>query len=55
MKNRKRKVNAKEGPEPKNKDNYEYAGPTEKLPTGLKHIREDTAKEEQIKSKTEKT
>jgi len=49
------KVNAKEGPEQKNKDNYEYAGPTEKLPTGLKHIREDTAKEEQIKSKTEKT
>ena len=49
------KVNAKEEPEKKNKDNHEYAGPTEKLPTGLKHIREDTAKEEQIKSKTEKT
>ena len=49
------KVKAREGPEQKNKDNHEYAGPTEKLPTGLKHIREDTAKDEQIKSKTEKT
>lgn len=49
------KVKAKEGPELKNKDNHEYAGPTEKLPTGLKHIREDTLKEEQIESKTDKT
>ena len=35
----------------KNKDNHEYAGPTEKLPTGLKQVREDTAKEEQTKVK----
>ena len=36
-------------------DNFEYAGPTEKLPKGLKHIREGTPKEETAKSKTEKT
>ncbi len=36
------------------KDNREYAGPTEKLPTGLKHIREDSTKEGQNKSKTKK-
>ena len=36
------------------KDNTEYAGPTEKLPTGLKHIREDSTKEDQNKSKTKK-
>ena len=37
------------------KDNAEYAGPTEKLPTGLKHIREDPTKEDQNKRKTKKT
>ncbi len=40
--------------ENQSKDNTEYAGPTEKLPTGLKHIREDPAKEDQKKSKTKK-
>ena len=37
-----------------NKDNKEYAGPTEKLPTGLKHIREEPTKEGHNKSKTNK-
>ena len=37
-----------------NKDNKEYAGPTEKLPTGLKHIREEPTKESHNKSKTNK-
>ena len=37
-----------------NKENTEYAGPTEKLPTGLKHIREEPTKEGQNKSKTKK-
>ncbi len=36
------------------KDNREYAGPTEKLPTGLKHIREEPTKESHNKSKTNK-
>ena len=35
-------------------DNIDFAGPTEKLPTGLKHIREDTTKKEKNKDKIEK-
>ena len=37
------------------KGNFEYAGPTEKLPKGLKHIREGASKEETTKSKTDKS
>ena len=37
-----------------NSENIEYAGPTEELPTGLKHIRGETSKEEENKSKTGK-
>ncbi len=33
-----------------NDQKQEFAGPTEKLPTGLKHIREDDKKEDKIKS-----
>ena len=36
------------------KGNFEYAGPTEKLPKGLKHIREESSKEETTKGKTDK-
>ena len=37
-----------------NNQNVEYAGPKEKLPSGLKHIRGETSKEEEPKSKTDK-
>ena len=35
------------------KESYEFAGPTEKLPTGLKHIREDSNEEDKAKSKND--
>ncbi len=47
-------INDKVNEENHNKENTEYAGPTEKLPTGLKHIREEPTKEDQNKSKTKK-
>ena len=34
--------------------NYEFAGPTEKLPSGLKHIRENTSEEDKPKSNKDK-
>ena len=34
------------------KESSEFAGPTDKLPTGLKHIREDSSEEEKVKSKS---
>ena len=37
-----------------NSENIEYAGPTEELPTWLKHIRGETSKEEENKAKTGK-
>ena len=37
-----------------NSENIEYAGPIEELPTGLKHIRGETSKEEETKRKTDK-
>ncbi|RPH04088.1 MAG: twin-arginine translocase subunit TatB [Alphaproteobacteria bacterium TMED93] len=51
----KKNINEQKDEINKNQDNSEFAGPTEKLPTGLKHIREDTAKEEKKTSKIEKT
>ena len=36
--------------EKENKENFEFAGPTEKLPTGLKHIREDSKEEKENSS-----
>ena len=48
-------IDEKESPLEKNiesNENIKYAGPTEKLPTGLKHIREDSADEHEEKSKT---
>lgn len=36
-------------------ENSEYAGPTAKLPTGLKHIRDDHEEEEKTKSNVDKT
>ena len=33
--------------------NYEFAGPTEKLPSGLKHIRENSSEEDKPKSNKE--
>ena len=35
--------------------NYEYAGPTEQLPSGLKHIRGSSANEDKAKSKTDES
>ena len=48
-------INDRVSEENHSKDNVKYAGPTEKLPTGLKHIREDPTKEDQNKRKTKKT
>ena len=53
-KEEKNNINDTVSQENHSKDNAEYAGPTEKLPTGLKHIREDSTKEDQNKSKTKK-
>ena len=46
------KISKKKDLKKETKDSIEFAGPTDKLPTGLKHIREDTAEEEKGKSKT---
>ena len=35
--------------------NYEFAGPTEQLPSGLKHIRGSSANEDKAKSKTDES
>ena len=35
--------------------NYEYAGPTEQLPSGLKHIRGSSANEDKAKSKIDES
>ena len=50
----KKNINEQKDEINKNQDNSEFAGPTEKLPTGLKHIREDTTREEKKTSKIEK-
>ena len=47
-------INNKQSEQKHDQDNIDFAGPTEKLPTGLKHIREDTTKKEKNKDKVEK-
>ncbi len=56
-----KKVNAEEDKIEKGNDdkklnqNYEFAGPTNKLPSGLKHIRGISTEEDKAKSKTDES
>ena len=50
--NEKEKIN--EQPSEEINENVKYAGPTEQLPTGLKHIREESSKEEKSNNKINK-
>ena len=49
IKKEEKKLSEKNNMKTETKESYEFAGPTEKLPTGLKHIREDSNEEDKVK------